>query len=56
MTSRLEKEEVWDYPLEAVREAIVNVRFAIGTYTVMSHIEVQINPSVQAILIPQKPH
>ncbi len=41
MTGRPEREQVWDYPLEALREAIINA-VCHRDYTILSNIEVRI--------------
>lgn len=41
MTGRPEREQVWDYPLEALREAIINA-VCHRDYTILSNIDVRI--------------
>ncbi len=41
MTDRPEREEIWDYPLDAVREAIINT-VCHRDYTIFSNVEVRI--------------
>lgn len=42
MTGRPEREQVWDYPLEALREAIINA-VCHRDYTILSNIDVRIH-------------
>jgi len=41
MTGKPEREQVWDYPLEALREALINA-VCHRDYTILSHIEIRI--------------
>jgi ATP-dependent DNA helicase RecG len=41
MTGRPERDQIWDYPLEALREALINA-VCHRDYTILSHIEIRI--------------
>jgi len=41
MTGKPEREQIWDYPLEALREALINA-ICHRDYTILSHIEIRI--------------
>jgi ATP-dependent DNA helicase RecG len=41
MTGKPERDQIWDYPLEALREALINA-VCHRDYTILSHIEIRI--------------